>query len=142
MNVFVIAEGGVNHNGDGDKAFAMIDAAVEAGVDAIKFQAYKADLLASATAPKAEYQHTTTEADESQLQMLKRLELSHDMHHRLYDYAANRGVAYLSSAFDTGSLQFLVDDLHLDTLKIPSGEITRLTRCAASSSCSRRWRSR
>lgn len=124
MKVFVIAEGGVNHNGDTERAFAMVDAAVEANADAIKFQAYEAGLLASASAPKAEYQHATTEASESQLQMLKRLELSHDMHRRLFDHAAARGITYLSSAFDIGSLRFLADELCLDTLKIPSGEIT------------------
>lgn len=124
MTVFVIAEGGVNHNGNRDMAFALVDAAVEAGADAIKFQAYKADLLAVAAAPKAEYQNATTAATESQLQMLRRLELSHEMHHRLFDHAVAKGIAYLSSAFDPGSLRFLVDDLRLETLKLPSGEIT------------------
>ncbi len=121
---YVIAEAGVNHNGDPKLAFQLVDAAVEAGADAIKFQTFKADKLVTASAIKADYQQHTTKADESQLAMLKRLELGQDVHRDLYAYCSENGIEFLSSAFDLDSLNFLANELGLNTLKIPSGEIT------------------
>jgi len=122
--IFVIAEAGVNHNGSAEMAIQLVDAAVEAGADAVKFQTFKAENLVTKSADKAEYQKATTGADESQYDMLKRLELSYEMHHQLIEYCKKKGIEFLSTAFDTDSLRFLVDDLGLTTLKIPSGEIT------------------
>lgn len=124
MSVYVIAEAGVNHNGDADLAFRLVDAAVRAGADAVKFQTFDAQALASESAPKAAYQNDTTAAGETQLDMLKRLELPHELHVELRDECATRGIAFMSSPFDIGSIRFLAKDLRLDTLKIPSGEIT------------------
>lgn len=124
MSVFVIAEAGVNHNGDRDMAFALVDAAVDAGADAVKFQTFSAGALASESAPKAAYQNETTDAGESQLDMLRRLELPRDLHVELKAYCTGKGIVFMSSPFDTGSVDFLAHDLKLDTLKIPSGEIT------------------
>lgn len=124
MSVFFIAEAGVNHNGDKDMAFALIDAAVAAGADAVKFQTFNAEALASQSAPKAAYQNKTTDAAESQLDMLKRLELPYDWHVELRDYCSKNGIVFLSTPFDSKSLQFLADDLGLEIIKVPSGEIT------------------
>ena len=124
MSVFVIAEAGVNHNGDKEMALALIDAAADAGADAVKFQTFRAEDLASADAPKATYQNKTTDAGETQLEMLKRLELPHALHHELVEPCKEKGIAFLSAPFDETSLGFLVNELKLDTLKIPSGEIT------------------
>jgi len=122
--IFVIAEAGVNHNGSSEIAFQLVDAAVEAGADAVKFQTFKTENLVTKSADKAEYQKATTGVGESQYEMLKRLELSYEMHHQLIEYCKKKGIEFLSTAFDTDSLRFLVDDLGLTTLKIPSGEIT------------------
>ena len=122
--VFVIAEAGVNHNGEADKAFALIDVAAEAGVDAVKFQTFKASKLVTRSAAKAAYQADATGAAESQLQMLQRLELSLELHHQLKRHAEQCGLVFLSTAFDPDSLAFLVHELGLRTLKIPSGELT------------------
>lgn len=124
MSVFFIAEAGVNHNGDKDMAFRLIDAAVEAGADAVKFQTFKADALASEAAPKAAYQNETTDASESQLDMLRRLELPNNWHYELRDYCEEKGIAFLSTPFEPESLRFLTEDLGLTTIKVPSGEIT------------------
>ena len=124
MSVFVIAEAGVNHNGERDMALALVDAASDAGADAVKFQTFKADALVSAGAEKSKYQKQATDPGESQLEMLERLELSHDLHHQLFNHCEEKGIRFLSTPFDAGSLRFLVDDLKLDTLKISSGEIT------------------
>jgi len=124
VSVFIIAEAGVNHNGERDLAFALVDAASEAGADAVKFQTFNAQEVASADAPKATYQTETTGAAESQLEMLQRLELPHALHHELVAHCINRGISFLSAPFDASSLEFLVNDLKLKTLKIPSGEIT------------------
>ena len=123
-NIYVIAEAGVNHNGSTEMAFQLVDAAVEAGANAVKFQTFKAEKLVTKSAGKAEYQKATTGVSESQYEMLKRLELSYEMHHQLSEYCKKKGIEFLSTAFDTDSLRFLVDDLGLTTLKIPSGEIT------------------
>lgn len=121
--VYVIAEAGVNHNGSRDMAFALVDAAAAAGADAVKFQTFNADLLATTSAPKAGYQLETTAAAESQHAMLKRLELGRDMHHELQQHAARQGITFLSTAFDVDSLRFL-HGLDLPFFKVPSGEIT------------------
>ena len=124
MSVFVIAEAGVNHNGDKDLALALIDAAVNADADAVKFQTFRAEELASADAPRAAYQNQTTDKGETQLEMLKRLELPHALHHQLMETCKKKGITFLSTPFDSESLDFLVDVLKLKTLKISSGEIT------------------
>lgn len=122
--VQVIAEAGVNHNGQADLAFELVAVAARAGADAVKFQTFKAESLATRDAPKAAYQQRTTGAAESQYAMLKRLELSPALHRDLKDAAERQGIAFLSSAFDSDSLRFLVDELGLNLLKLPSGELT------------------
>jgi len=122
--VFIIAEAGVNHNGDRQLAFQLVDAAVEAGVDAVKFQTFKAEKLVTMSAGKAAYQLQNSDVDDTQFAMLKQLELPNDIHFELVDYCNKNGIDFLSTAFDIDSLNFLVDDLGLETLKIPSGEIT------------------
>ena len=123
-SVFIIAEAGVNHNADLEMALALVDAAADAGADAVKFQTFKAEALASAAAPKADYQIRTTDEGESQLDMLKRLELPREWHRDLAERSREKGIAFLSTPFDMESLRFLVDEMKLETLKIPSGEIT------------------
>ena len=124
MSVTIIAEAGVNHNGEIEMAHRLIDVAAEAGADAVKFQTFKAGLLATEAAPKADYQNATTGHAESQLAMLKRLELPAAWHRELIDRCRDRGLDFLSTPFDRQSLGFLVDDLDLKTLKMASGEIT------------------
>lgn len=124
-SVFIIAEAGVNHNGELPVALKMIDAAVAAGADAIKFQTFKAESLVSKTAKKAAYQERTTSHEETQYDMLKKLELSYDAHVELVKYAKSRKIKFLSTPFDLESIEIL-DKLGLDTFKIPSGEITNL----------------
>ena len=137
MAVYVIAEAGVNHNGDPGMARRLIDVAVEAGADAVKFQTFKASNLATKTAPKADYQTVTTEAGESQIAMLRRLELLPARHHELVTHCRDKGIDFLSTPFDGESLGFLVGDLGLDTVKMASGEITNgpLLLQAARSGC-------
>lgn len=120
----VIAEAGVNHNGNPDYAFQLVDAAVNAGADTVKFQTFKAESIASRHAPKAEYQLQTTDSKESQFDMLKKLELSEVVFKELKQYCQKQNIHFLSTAFDFPSLYFLTDQLGLDTLKIASGEIT------------------
>ena len=120
----IIAEAGVNHNGDEKLAFALVDAAIASGADIVKFQTFKATALATADAQQASYQRQNTGQSESQLDMLRRLELSYDAHLRLQAYCQQRGIGFLSTAFDDHSLQFLLGPLKLNRLKIPSGEIT------------------
>lgn len=122
--IYIIAEAGVNHNGDSEMALAMVDAAADAGADAVKFQTFKASLLVTDDAPKADYQKDTTGAEETQLQMLQRLELNYDHHHILIARCQQRGIDFLSTAFDHQSLEFLAGTLGLRQLKIPSGELT------------------
>ena len=122
-HVTVIAEAGVNHNGQMDLALALIDAAAEAGADLVKFQTFRADALAMASAPKAAYQDRQIGEATSQHAMLKALELPYDWHHALQDHAAARGIGFISTAFDLQSLGFL-NSLNLPLYKIPSGEIT------------------
>lgn len=123
-HVYIIAEAGVNHNGMLDTALRLVDAAAEAGVDAVKFQTFKADKLVSRAAPKAEYQKKTTNAAESQLEMIRKLELSEEDHLRIAQHCATRGVQFLSTPFDLESLDFLCCSFDLPTIKLGSGEIT------------------
>lgn len=120
--VMIIAEAGVNHNGQRDLAFALVDAAADAGADAVKFQTFSADRLASSTAPKAAYQKHSTDAQESQLAMLQKLELPLAWHAALQAHARDKGIEFLSTAFDVESLAFL-DKLGVPLFKVPSGEL-------------------
>ncbi len=122
---FVIAEAGVNHNGDLALAQRLVDAAVDAGADAVKFQTFQADRLAAAMAPKAAYQRMRTNGYESQLEMLRRLELSSSAHETLVRHCRARGILFLSSAFDEASAD-LLERLDVPAFKIPSGELTNL----------------
>src|SRR5215470_11735059 len=121
--VFVIAEAGVNHNGDLKMARALIDVAVEAGADAVKFQTFSADRLVIPDAPKAEYQLQTTGAGESQFEMLRRLELSADAHRELQSYCHERGIIFLSTPFDEEAVD-LLDEIGVPAFKISSGDLT------------------
>jgi N,N'-diacetyllegionaminate synthase len=124
--VIIIAEAGVNHNGDIELAKKLIDVAVEAGVDYVKFQTFKSESLVSKFAKKASYQiENTKDAVESQLQMLKKLEFSNSQHFELVQYCNNKNISFFSTAFDLESLSFL-KELGLNIVKIPSGEITNL----------------
>ncbi|GAA6133780.1 N-acetylneuraminate synthase [Oceaniserpentilla sp. 4NH20-0058] len=123
-NTLIIAEAGVNHNGDEGLAFKLIDEAHKAGADIVKFQTFKAKNLVTAEAGQADYQVKNTQKKETQLEMLERLELSYETHHKLVDYCASLGIEFLSTAFDSESLDFLVNELGLNKLKIPSGELT------------------
>lgn len=124
--VLIIAEAGVNHNGNLDNAFKLIDAAVDAGVDYVKFQTFKSENLVSKSAKKADYQiQNTGNSTDSQYEMLKKLELSHQNHKLLIDYCKQKNIQFFSTAFDLDSLQYL-KEIGLDLVKIPSGEITNL----------------
>ncbi len=120
----IIAEAGVNHNGDEKLAFELVNVAHAAGADIVKFQTFKAKLLVTENAKQAQYQIRNTNKEESQYSMLKRLELSYDAHHRLVAHCQLLGIEFLSTAFDEESLDFLVNTLGLKRLKIPSGELT------------------
>lgn len=121
----IIAEAGVNHNGSLDLAYKLIDAAKKAGVDAIKFQTFKAESLVSKKAEKAEYQKENTNAEENQFEMIRRLELSLDSHHKLIKCCKENEIVFLSSPFDLDSID-LLNELGLETFKVPSGEIINL----------------
>lgn len=121
---FLIAEAGVNHNGSIDMARKLVDAAVMAGADAAKFQSFVASSIVTAGASKAEYQITNTGSKESQLEMLKKLELSHAQQRELSEYCKDKGIQFLSTPFDSASLNFLTVDLGLETIKVGSGELT------------------
>lgn len=122
--VYIIAEAGVNHNGSLDLARRLIDVAAEAGADAVKFQTFKAEKLVSKLAPKAGYQRQTTGAEESQYEMIKKLELDAEAHRQLIDHCDKAGIQFLSTPFDAESVDLLAQTLGLPYLKIPSGEIT------------------
>lgn len=124
-SVFIIAEAGVNHNGDLSLARQLIDAAAEAGADAVKFQTFKAEKLVSRVAKKADYQLQTTEKSESQLEMIKKLELDKAAHLKLLEYCREKGIMFLSSPFDYESAD-LLDELGVAFAKIPSGELINL----------------
>lgn len=125
MRILVIAEAGVNHNGDMGMARALIDAAADAGADLVKFQTFSAGRLVTGAARKADYQATNTASDESQHEMLRRLELTGQMHDELIAHAAQRGIEFFSTAFDLQSLDYLMS-LGMSRIKVPSGEITNL----------------
>jgi len=120
----IIAEAGVNHNGDRDLAFQLVDAAFHAGADIVKFQTFKAQKLASKTAKKADYQLKNTGKVESQYEMLERLELPLETYLQLKEYCEDLGIEFLSTAFDEDSLKFLAGDMGLQRLKLPSGDLT------------------
>ena len=123
--VLIIAEAGVNHNGRLDQAKKLVDAAISSGADIVKFQTFKAENLVTANAKKANYQIENTYSDESQFDMLKKLELSFDQQIKLKEYCDKKNIEFLSTGFDLDSLLFL-KDLNLKRYKIPSGEITNL----------------
>ena len=124
--VFIIAEAGVNHNGSIELAKKLIDVAVDSGVDAVKFQTFKAENLVSKNAQKADYQKKNmNDADDSQFNMLKKLELDMDTHKELISYCNSKNIMFLSTPFDHDSIE-LLNDLGLEIFKIPSGEITNL----------------
>lgn len=125
MKTLIIAEAGVNHNGDLVLARQLIDVAAEAGADLVKFQTFSADRLVTIHAGKAEYQTKTTDAGESQHAMIRRLELTRDMHDALIVHCKLRGIQFFSTGFDVESIDLLAE-LGLDRFKIPSGEITNL----------------
>ncbi|MDE7018021.1 MAG: N-acetylneuraminate synthase [Lachnospiraceae bacterium] len=121
--IFIIAEAGVNHNGSLETAMQLIDTAVKAGADAVKFQTFKAENLVCKDAGKAAYQMETTDREESQLAMLKKLELTSDMHEQLMSYCREKEIMFLSTPFDMDSLHYLVG-CGMPIVKVPSGEIT------------------
>lgn len=121
--IYIIAEIGCNHNGDAQLAKRMVDEAYKCGVNAVKFQTFKASSLISKYAPKAEYQKITTGCEESQLEMTKKLELSQEEYLNLRDYAISKGLDVFSTPFDMESIEFL-EMSGQNVWKIPSGEIT------------------
>ncbi len=125
MSVFIIAEAGVNHNGSIELAKKLIDVASDAGADAVKFQTFKAEKLVSKNAEKAEYQKETSGANESQYEMLKKLELDVATHQELMQYCKSKKILFLSTPFDHESID-LLHTLGLEIFKVPSGEITNL----------------
>ena len=120
----IIAEAGVNHNGDAKTALQLVKAAHEAGADIIKFQTFIADQLVTSNAKRAKYQIRNVGREESQVQMLRRLELSFELHHQINSECNALGIEFLSTAFDVESLRFLTEEIGLKRLKIASGEIT------------------
>jgi N-acetylneuraminate synthase len=124
MATCIIAEAGVNHNGSLEMALQLVDAAANAGADVVKFQTFNAAKLVSRYAPKAAYQKLTTDASESQLEMISRLELGLDEHEALVAHAGRRGIAFLSTPFDTESLHLLTGKFGLTTIKVSSGDLT------------------
>jgi N,N'-diacetyllegionaminate synthase len=123
--IFIIAEAGVNYNGDLSLAKQLIDVAADAGADLVKFQTFSADRIATRQVKKADYQSVATGSAESQHQMLSRLELSANMHRELIAYCATRNIGFFSTGFDIESVDFLIS-LGINHFKIPSGEITNL----------------
>ncbi len=121
----IIAEAGVNHDGDLVKAKELIDAAKESGADVVKFQTFQSKRLATSYAAKADYQKCSSKVYETQRDMLSKLELSYENHYTLLDHCKKRNIKFLSTAFDSASIKFL-KTLNLDYVKIPSGEITNL----------------
>lgn len=122
---YIIAEAGVNHNGSLERAIAMVEKAAWAGADAVKFQTFKADNIVSVSAPKAAYQLETTSPGESQIDMLRKLEQSHDDQKKLFDYCSTLSIDFMSSPFDLDSIDFLIS-LGILKMKIPSCEITNV----------------
>ncbi|ENR0324334.1 N-acetylneuraminate synthase [Campylobacter upsaliensis] len=135
--VLIIAEAGVNHNGDINLAKKLIEQAAEAGADVVKFQTFKANSCVSVSAKKAKYQLETTAKEESQLEMIKKLELSYESHFELMKHCKKHGIAFLSTPFDLESVEFL-RGLDLPYFKIPSGEITNLPYLKAVAKCKKK----
>ena len=125
MKTLIIAEAGVNHNGDINLAFQLIDVAASAGADFVKFQTFTADKLVTTYTKKADYQNQSTTESESQYEMLKKLELNRGSHKKLIQYCESKKIKFLSTGFDIDSIDLLVE-LGLERFKIPSGEITNL----------------
>lgn len=125
MKVLIIAEAGVNHNGDLGIAKALIDVAAESGADLVKFQTFSADRLVTENAAKADYQRIDSDNSELQQVMLRKLELSESMHHELIAHCALKGIGFFSTGFDIESVNFLVS-IGQELFKVPSGEITNL----------------
>lgn len=125
MKTLIIAEAGVNHNGDLSLAHKLIDVAADAGADLVKFQTFCANRLVTISAKKADYQNRTTDANESQYDMIKKLELTHEMHLELISHCKEREIGFFSTGFDLQSLD-LLNEIGLEQFKIPSGEITNL----------------
>jgi len=125
QSTIIIAEAGVNHNGSIELAKKLIDIAAEGGADFVKFQTFKAETLVTQTADKAEYQKEITNIDESQFEMIKKLELDRKTHEELIDHCKQIDIQFLSTAFDHDSID-LLDELNIPLFKIPSGEITNL----------------
>ena len=123
--VFIIAEAGINHNGSLDMAYQLIDVAKDTGADAVKFQTFKAENVASKLADKAEYQKKTTGSDKSQLEMIKKLELSFDEFVKLKKYCDKKEIMFLSTPFDEKSAD-LIGDLNVPAFKIGSGDLTNI----------------
>ncbi len=121
----IIAEAGVNHNGSIDLAFELIEAASDSGADVVKFQTFKAEKLVTQSATKAVYQLGTTNSKESHFEMIRKLEMSDDMHHKIIQRCKEKKIRFASTGFDQNSVDLLVE-LGVDFLKIPSGEITNL----------------
>ncbi len=121
----IIAEAGVNHNGDLELAKQIVKAAANAGADLVKFQTFTAERLAIDSAPKADYQNQTTDQKQSQFAMLRQLELTAEMHEQLIVYCSKQGIGFFSTGFDLESVDYLAS-LGADRFKIPSGEITNL----------------
>ena len=124
-NTLIIAEAGVNHNGSMKLAKKLVDVAAKAGADFVKFQTFKAETLVTQTADKAEYQKGLTSEDETQFEMIKKLELDKDAHEELIAYCKTKDIQFLSTAFDHDSIELLVE-FNMPLFKIPSGEITNL----------------
>lgn len=122
--VVIIAEAGVNHNGSLQKAFELVDAALDAGADIVKFQTFKTENLVSKVLQKADYQEKNMNNNLTQFEMLKELELSFDEHLMIKEYCEKKGIEYLSTPFDFESLDFLINHAKIRSIKIPSGEIT------------------
>ncbi|MBA3677869.1 MAG: N-acetylneuraminate synthase [Sphingosinicella sp.] len=125
MTAVIIAEAGVNHNGDLEQAKALVHAAARAGADFVKFQTFRTELSVTRYAPKAQYQLNSTASDESQFEMIRKLELSEADHYELLEECLRAGIRFFSTGFDTESIDFLVG-MGIDRLKVPSGEITNL----------------
>ena len=132
--VYVIAEAGVNHNGSLEIARKLVEKAAEAGADAVKFQTFRADTLVSRDAPKAKYQKETTDAGESQFEMLKKLELSEGAHRELKGLCASLGIDFASTPFDITDIP-LLSSLDIPFFKVPSGAITDLPYLRAVNAC-------
>lgn len=125
-SVLIIAEAGVNHNGNLDMAMQLVDIAADSGADIVKFQIFDSNMLTTRQAEKADYQRTPSDNSQNQQSMLKALELSHEDFKKISRYCNARGIEFLATAFDEVSLEFLLSELDVKRLKIPSGELTNL----------------